>query len=80
MKRLAATLALLITLAAAVPAAGQGCAMCYQDAAASGERGKAALRKGILILFFPSATVFGTILGLLYMRRDATGSGPEPGQ
>jgi uncharacterized membrane protein YqiK len=45
--------------------------MCYQNAAASGARGKAALQHGILILALPAIAIFGTILSLLYIRRDA---------
>jgi len=47
----------------------QGCAMCYQSAAASGEQGKEALRHGILILIFPTLSLFVGIFGLLYRRR-----------
>lgn len=48
----------------------QGCAMCYQSAAASGEQGKEALRHGILILIFPTLSLFAGIFGLLYRRRN----------
>lgn len=48
----------------------QGCAMCYQSAAASGAQGRAALRHGIAVLFFPAASVFLGIFGLLYHRRN----------
>lgn len=43
--------------------------MCYQSAAASGEQGKEALRHGILILIFPTLSLFVGIFGLLYRRR-----------
>lgn len=48
----------------------QGCAMCYQSAAASGAQGGAALRHGILILLFPTISIFVGILGLMYRRRN----------
>jgi len=48
----------------------QGCAMCYQSAAASGPQGGAALRHGILILFVPAISLFVGIFALIYHRRD----------
>jgi hypothetical protein len=50
-------------------AAGQGCAMCYQNAAASGAKGQAALRHGILILLIPALGICGSIVGLTLRRR-----------
>lgn len=50
-------------------AAAQGCAMCYQNAAASGAKGQEALRHGILILLIPALTLFGGIIAAIY-RRD----------
>ena len=47
---------------------GQGCAMCYQNAAASGEQGRAALRHGILILLLPALSLFFGIFVLIYRR------------
>lgn len=49
-------------------AAAQGCAMCYQNAAASGEQGRAALRHGILILLLPALSLFFGIFALIYRR------------
>ncbi len=58
-------------LALATPrAVAQGCAMCYQTAAASGAPGREALRHGILILLLPSVTLFMGIFGLIYRRRN----------
>jgi hypothetical protein len=51
-------------------AAAQGCAMCYQNAAASGAQGQAALRHGILILLVPALSLFAGIFGLIYRRRN----------
>jgi hypothetical protein len=51
-------------------AAAQGCAMCYQNAAASGAQGQAALRHGILTLLVPALGLFFGIFGLIYRRRN----------
>jgi hypothetical protein len=48
----------------------QGCAMCYQGAAASGARFITALRHGILVMFFPPLLIFAGILFAAYRRRD----------
>jgi hypothetical protein len=54
----------------AVPhVAAQGCAMCYQTAAASGAPGREALRHGILILLLPAVSLFVGIFAYIY-RRD----------
>ncbi len=53
-------------------AAAQGCAMCYQSAAASGAQGREALRHGVLILLFPTMTLFLGIFGLFYTRRNTS--------
>ncbi|HKV49415.1 MAG TPA: hypothetical protein VJN69_15075 [Candidatus Acidoferrales bacterium] len=63
----AATIAALTVFAPHV--AAQGCAMCYQNAAASGAKGQEALRHGILILLIPALTLFGGIIAAIY-RRD----------
>jgi|HubBroStandDraft_4_1064222.scaffolds.fasta_scaffold00869_8 hypothetical protein len=57
-------------LAALPDATAQSCAMCYQNAAASGAQGRSALQHGILILFIPAIGIFGGILLLLYSRRN----------
>jgi hypothetical protein len=43
--------------------------MCYQNAAASGAQGGAALRHGILILLLPALSVFVGIFAFIYRRR-----------
>jgi hypothetical protein len=63
-------IALLVSLAP--PAAAQGCAMCYQNASASGPQGTQALRHGILILLFPTLALFTGIFGLIYHRRNVS--------
>jgi hypothetical protein len=58
-------------LGIAVPsAAAQSCAMCYQNAAATGTTGRIALQRGILILAVPAISLFAGILLLLYTRRN----------
>ena len=49
-------------------ATAQGCAMCYQTAAASGAPGREALRHGILILLLPAVSLFLGILVIIYRR------------
>ena len=61
-----AALALLL----APNAAAQGCAMCYQNASATGAQGAEALRHGILVLLFPTLTIFLGVFGLIYRRRN----------
>jgi hypothetical protein len=62
--------AAIACLAAVVPkAVAQSCAMCYQNAAATGAQGRLAFQHGILILFIPAVSIFCGILGLLYFRR-----------
>jgi hypothetical protein len=53
-------------------AMAQGCAMCYQNAAASGSQGVTALRHGILILLLPAVSLFAGIFAFIYHRRNVT--------
>ena len=46
----------------------QGCAMCYQTAAASGAHGRESLRHGILILLLPAVSLFLGTFALIYRR------------
>ena len=55
---------LLLTVAVAMPAWGQGCSMCYTQAASAGARMVQALRSGILVLIFPP---MGICIGLMVM-------------
>jgi hypothetical protein len=59
-------------LLSAPQSAAQGCAMCYQNAAASGAQGSAALRHGSLILLLPALSVFLGIFVFIYRRRYVT--------
>jgi hypothetical protein len=67
LKRGVAALAILASPAALY---AQGCAMCYQSAAASGPRSIQALKTGILILMFPPALITAAIAYLAYKRRN----------
>jgi hypothetical protein len=60
----------LLSVSFAPSAAAQGCAMCYQNASASGPQGAQALRHGILILMLPTLTLFTGIFALIYRRRN----------
>jgi hypothetical protein len=51
-------------------AIAQGCAMCYQTAAASGAPVREALRHGILILLLPAISLFLGIFAYIYRRRN----------
>jgi hypothetical protein len=60
----------MLLLVAPLPAFGQGCALCYTQAAASGARMIQALRSGILILVLPP-TLMSVGVGIVaYRRRD----------
>jgi hypothetical protein len=71
LKRAATLLAVTIAFVAMIAphAAAQGCAMCYQNAAASGAKGQAALRHGILILLLPALGICGSIVGMTLRKR-----------
>jgi hypothetical protein len=51
----------------ALPAFSQGCALCYTQAASSGQKMIAALRSGILILVVPPT--LGSVGMIFLMRR-----------
>jgi hypothetical protein len=63
-------LALAIGVGAPTTASAQGCAMCYQSAAASGKRAIHALRNGIVILIIPPFLICTAISFLVYRRRN----------
>jgi hypothetical protein len=52
-------------------ALAQGCALCYNDASATGQQGIAALRHGILVLAIPPMLIFAALFAILYRRRNA---------
>jgi hypothetical protein len=49
---------------------GQGCALCYTQAAGSGSRMIAALRSGILILMVPPMLICGGLTWMAYKKRN----------
>jgi hypothetical protein len=63
-------MATALALAAAVPAYAQGCAMCYNDAAAAKSTAIQALRSGTLILLFPVLLLFAGILVMAFRSRN----------
>jgi hypothetical protein len=52
-------------------AAAQGCALCYQSAAAAGSRAIHALQNGIVILIIPPFFICSAITFLVYRRRNS---------
>lgn len=69
-RALAAVVCTVIAGFASSKVAAQGCAMCYQTAAASAAPGREALRHGILILLVPAASLFLGVLCFIYRRRN----------
>ena len=63
-------LALLATLAVPVVASAQSCALCYTQAAGSGDRLVQALRGGILILVAPPMLICIGIAVMAYKKRN----------
>jgi hypothetical protein len=48
----------------------QGCAMCYQSAAASGARFTHALKSGIVVIIIPPLLMTGAFARFVYRRRN----------
>ncbi len=48
----------------------QGCAMCYQSAAASGARFIHALKSGIVVIIIPPLLMTGAFARFVYRRRN----------
>jgi len=69
----------VLLLSASLPAFGQGCALCYTQAASSGARMIHALRDGILILVLPPTLMSVGVAFVAYRRRDYFHS-PESSQ
>lgn len=62
---------LLVLLAAfSLPAFGQGCALCYTQAASAGSRLVQALRSGILVLIFPPMAICIGLTVMSYRKRN----------
>src|SRR5712664_555376 len=62
----------LLTFAAPRPAAAQGCALCYTQAASSGSRMIQALKSGILILIAPPTFMTIGLFFVCYRKRNQT--------
>ena len=69
---LAIALTGLIILLAPVPAFAQSCALCYTQAASSGERMIQALKSGILILIAPPTFMSIGLIVVCYRKRNQT--------
>jgi len=61
---------ILITATCGIPAAAQGCALCYTQAAASGNHFVEALQNGILALLLPPMFLSAGIAWLAYRKRN----------
>ncbi len=67
----ASILALLLALVSGRGVFAQGCAMCYNSAAAAGKQGTHALNQAILVLLIPPLAIFLGIFAFFYRRRNA---------
>lgn len=65
--------------ASSAPAMAQ-CAVCYTSAAATGDRGAAVLRLGILVLLIPTLLTFGGVLWLTLRGRRSEERENQPGE
>lgn len=70
-------LAAMTGLAAAHPVLAQGCALCYNTAAAANNRGLAALRHGILILMIPPVMITVAVCLFAVRGKDRFNDEPE---
>jgi hypothetical protein len=64
------TIAVGIALLTSPALFAQNCALCYSQAAASGQRVIEALRSGILILVFPPMVIFAIFTIMAYKKRN----------
>jgi ABC-type Fe3+ transport system permease subunit len=70
LRRVGIALAVLVVLTLPSLAFGQGCALCYTQAAASGARMIRALRSGIVILIIPPLSMCLGAIALAYRKRN----------
>jgi hypothetical protein len=78
-----AAMLLLLFLVSALPAFGQGCAMCYSNAAGASKDGQRALSKAVLVLLVPPLGFMTVGVGLAFrygVRRDRDGADEESGE
>src|SRR5438552_16290729 len=64
-----AAVILIVMFASSTVAWGQGCAMCYNSAAAAKASAIQALKQGILVLLFPPLAMFIGIFALAFRLR-----------
>ncbi len=62
--------AMALAVLAPASAMAQGCALCYTQAAGSGERMIAALKSGILVLVFPPMGICVLLTVMGYKKRN----------
>lgn len=67
----------VVAMAVSAPAFAQGCAMCYNSAAAAKASAIQALRSGVLILLFPVLLMFIGIFVMAFRSRNRFNE-PEP--
>jgi hypothetical protein len=68
--RMKAALTLLAAILSPAALYAQGCAMCYQTAANSGNPTVQALKRGILLMLFPPLVIASGILYMAYQKRN----------
>ncbi len=70
MKKWLPSILLLMVLAVPASLLGQGCALCYTQAAGSGPKMIAALKSGILVLVFPPMGICAMLTWMGYRKRN----------
>lgn len=63
-------LALVLMLALAAPAWGQGCSMCSSSANATGDKGRKVLTRAVVVLLFPTLALGVFIVGAAFRYRN----------
>ncbi|HEY3928439.1 MAG TPA: hypothetical protein VGL89_08695 [Candidatus Koribacter sp.] len=77
MNKLTIVVAILLTLLLVPASFGQGCALCYTQAAGSGPKMIQALRSGILVLMFPPMGICVLFTWMGYKKRNKYFSAEE---
>ncbi len=63
-------LVLVVLLALAAPALGQGCSMCSSSAGATGEKGRKTFTRAVAVLLFPTLAMGVLIVGAAFRYRN----------